>query len=77
MARLVKPGGHLVALVFPIDGDRPGGPPYSVNVSSYEAVLDATAWEKLVDEVPPRNTEAQVGRARIVVWKKLAASQKL
>ena len=35
MGRLVKPGGNLVALMFPLDGDRAGGPPFSVSKADY------------------------------------------
>ena len=35
MGRLVKPGGNLVTLMFPLDGDRPGGPPFSVSKADY------------------------------------------
>ena len=35
MGRLVKPGGNLVTLMFPLDGDRAGGPPFSVSKADY------------------------------------------
>ena len=31
--------GLLLALVFPIDGDRQGGPPYSLSPELYEPLL--------------------------------------
>lgn len=41
-AELIKPDGLLVTLIFPIDGDRPNGPPYSVNLGIYDALLSAS-----------------------------------
>jgi hypothetical protein len=31
--------GLLIALVFPIDGDRQGGPPYSLSPETYVPLL--------------------------------------
>lgn len=39
-AELVSTGGVLLCLIFPIDGDRAGGPPYSVSADAYRAVLE-------------------------------------
>ncbi|KAF9510058.1 hypothetical protein BS47DRAFT_1300732 [Hydnum rufescens UP504] len=67
MTRLIRPGGHLITSVWPIDGDRPDGPPFSVSVEDYRMAL-GPKWETVLDEVPPGLTETHVGRAKIVVW---------
>ncbi|KZT38973.1 S-adenosyl-L-methionine-dependent methyltransferase [Sistotremastrum suecicum HHB10207 ss-3] len=67
MTALVKSGGYLIALVWPIDGDRPGGPPYSVKVADYEAVLPQ-GWTKILDE--PTDRPERVNTERIVVWRR-------
>jgi len=72
MRQLVKKGGYLVALIWPIDGDRPGGPPYSVDVGMYAEALQADVaegnWTKVLDE--DTANEERVGTERIVVWKR-------
>ncbi|KLO12813.1 Thiopurine S-methyltransferase [Schizopora paradoxa] len=70
MCDLIKTGGHLITLAYPIDGDRKGGPPFSVDIPSYAAVL-GSGWEKILDKVPDEVTGNSVGRVRLVIWKKL------
>ena len=69
MTELTKPGGFLITTVYPIDGDRAGGPPYSVNVELVQEVL-GSGWEKTVDKVPEESLPKNVGRERVVVWKR-------
>ncbi|GAA5990626.1 hypothetical protein JCM5350_001332 [Sporobolomyces pararoseus] len=40
-AELIRPGGVLITLEYPIDGDREGGPPFSVSEEAYEQVLSS------------------------------------
>jgi len=70
MCNLIKSGGYLITLAFPIDGDRKGGPPFSVDIPSYAAVLDS-GWEKVLDKVPEEVTGNSMGRMRLVIWKRL------
>jgi len=70
MRDLVKPGGYLITLAFPLDGDRKGGPPYSVNLPAYVAVL-GEGWEKVLDKIPDEVVGTSVGRMRLVIYKKL------
>lgn len=69
MKRLIAPGGALIATVFPIDGDRQDGPPYSVSLADYTAVLPEEDWDLIFDEAPPQLPPPMVGKARIAVWK--------
>ncbi|KAG5637615.1 hypothetical protein H0H81_003949 [Sphagnurus paluster] len=71
MAALVKPGGFLVTLVYPIDPPTELGPPYFVRVEHHEALwADKGEFVKVYDEVPANSSESHVGRERIVVWKR-------
>ncbi|EKM59684.1 uncharacterized protein PHACADRAFT_181664 [Phanerochaete carnosa HHB-10118-sp] len=70
MSRMVKPGGYLVTLIFPIDPPRSYGPPYYVRPEHYVEVL-GDGWEKVVDEVSEVSSATHKGRERLVVWKKL------
>ena len=34
MSEIIKPGGKLIALLFPVDG-RPGGPPFNIDILEF------------------------------------------
>ena len=70
MAELVKPGGYLICLVFPILPYTEFGPPFYVRPEHYDEVL-GDGWEKVLDEVPKISMDSHVGKERIVVRRKL------
>jgi len=70
MTKLIKRGGFLITLMFPLDPPQDYGPPYFVRPNHYEEVL-GTKWEKIVDEVPSFSSPTHVDRERLVVWKRL------
>ena len=39
-ARHIRPGGRLVALIFPVDPTRTTGPPWAVTTDQYKALLE-------------------------------------
>ncbi|KAH9830457.1 S-adenosyl-L-methionine-dependent methyltransferase [Rhodofomes roseus] len=72
MSALVKPGGYLINLAFPL-APKPyeGGPPHYVKPEHYQEVL-GDGWEKVLDKVPERSLEWHKGNGeRIVVYRKL------
>ncbi|THH33790.1 hypothetical protein EUX98_g404 [Antrodiella citrinella] len=71
MSELVRKGGYLITLVFPIDPPRDYGPPFFVRPAHYDPVLAEHGWEKVYDKIPEKSAEAHVNRERMVVWKKL------
>ncbi|KAG6877153.1 hypothetical protein C0992_010683 [Termitomyces sp. T32_za158] len=70
VAAITKPGGYLIALVWPIDPPSDFGPPYFVRVEHYEEVL-GKEFVKVVDKVPGKSLPKHAGKERIVVWKKV------
>jgi len=72
MRSLVKEGGYLITLIFPIDGDRSDGPPFSVNTEIYKQALQGdsggVAWTKVLEE--ETTNDERKGRERIAVWKR-------
>ncbi|GAA5853560.1 hypothetical protein JCM3766R1_003129 [Sporobolomyces carnicolor] len=68
-AALIRRGGVLITLEYPIDGDRQGGPPFSVSPEAYDQVLSPN-FDKMYDQVPTKQTAGHEGRERIVVWKR-------
>ncbi|KAJ1311332.1 hypothetical protein OPQ81_009827 [Rhizoctonia solani] len=53
MAEIVKPGGYLITLMYPIDPQRArdDGPPFPVDFEAYSTVLKEY-WDNIFDEVP-------------------------
>lgn len=53
-ARLIKPGGELVTMIFPVDETLEGGPPYAVKPYLYKDLLEPVGFENTyMDQVPP------------------------
>ncbi|PPQ80619.1 hypothetical protein CVT25_001648 [Psilocybe cyanescens] len=70
MAALVKPGGHLIVIVYPIFSPyTPEGPPYYIRPEHYEELL-APNFEKILDKVPEVSSPSHVDKERLVVWKR-------
>ena len=70
MRDLLKPGGFLITLVFPMDPPQDYGPPFYVRPEHYVEVL-GNHWEKVYDKVPERSSETHIGREQLVVYRKL------
>jgi hypothetical protein len=69
MNALMKPGGFLIALIFPINPPRDTGPPFFVHPDHYDEVLGSN-WEKVIDRVPEESISTHIGFEHLVVWKK-------
>lgn len=70
MNALVKSGGFLITLVFPIDPPTEEGPPFFVRPEHYAEILEEK-WEKVIDMIPSESQDTHIGRERLIVWKKL------
>jgi hypothetical protein len=70
MIKLVKPGGYLISLVYPMDPPVHNGPPFYVRPNHQVEVL-GEGWEKLIDEEPENSLEAHRGRERLLVFRRL------
>ncbi|KIK71430.1 hypothetical protein GYMLUDRAFT_33598 [Collybiopsis luxurians FD-317 M1] len=69
---LIKPGGYLVALMFPhVSEPYTTGPPFYTNFDSYAEVL-GDGWEVVYDKIPDDATLIGIhkGKDRMVVWKR-------
>lgn len=69
MAELVKPGGYLITLVFPIDPPTDDGPPFYVRPEHYDEPL-YPAFEKVVDRVPKTSAPTHIGRESLLIWRR-------
>ncbi|BGP54449.1 hypothetical protein JCM8202_001527 [Rhodotorula sphaerocarpa] len=66
---VIRKGGVLICLAFPIDGDREGGPPFSVSEEAYDAALPD--FEKIYSRQPTKLAEGrEAGRDRMLVYKR-------
>ncbi|KAF7433264.1 hypothetical protein PC9H_005214 [Pleurotus ostreatus] len=70
MRTLIKPGGYLITLIYPIDPHTPTGPPYFVRPDHYLKPL-GEGWAKVVDRIPENSLQSHVGREHLVVWRRL------
>lgn len=70
MRTLIKPGGYLITLIYPIDPQTPTGPPYFVRPDHYFEPL-GDGWIKVVDRIPENSLKSHIGREHLVVWKRL------
>jgi hypothetical protein len=70
MAKLIKPGGYLITLIYPILPYVDYGPPHYVRPEHYVEPL-GDSFEKVLDKIPEVSLESHVGREKLVVWKRL------
>ncbi|CAD6582590.1 MAG: hypothetical protein CYPHOPRED_002074 [Cyphobasidiales sp. Tagirdzhanova-0007] len=69
-AEIIKPGGIIITLIWPIAGDRPGGPPYSLSPELYEPVL-SESFDRVYLEKPTRlGSEGRPGAEMMAIWKR-------
>ncbi|KAF7761367.1 hypothetical protein Agabi119p4_9359 [Agaricus bisporus var. burnettii] len=69
MAELIKPGGYLITLIFPIDPKSDVGPPFYVRPEHYDEPL-ASYFEKVYERIPETSQESHKGRERVAVWRR-------
>lgn len=63
---IIESGGVLIALIFPIDGAREGGPPYSMSLTLYDQLLGE--WFDRVYCKEPSKPKVKAGQELITVW---------
>jgi SAM-dependent methyltransferase len=69
MTHLVRPGGILVWLAFPLQKDSPGGPPYVVSIPETSGMLEQ--WRCLHDDAAPVSPGPRAGRENLVIYERL------
>ncbi|GJN87369.1 hypothetical protein Rhopal_000318-T1 [Rhodotorula paludigena] len=68
-AEVIRPGGILVCLAFPLDGEREGGPPYSVSEEAYDADL-LGSFTKVYSKEPKASAPGREGREKMLVYQR-------
>ncbi|RKP26705.1 thiol methyltransferase 1, partial [Syncephalis pseudoplumigaleata] len=69
MAELIRPGGLLVTLMFPLDPSLMTGPPFSLSVEIYHQLLDP-AFDVVFEDSDPPSAPDRVGREQLAVWRR-------
>ena len=69
-ARVIRPGGRLLAVVFPIGKPAgEGGPPFGVTVAGMSGHL-GSEFELLSDEPVTQRVERRTASERLTVWRR-------
>mmetsp|Transcript_57799 Transcript_57799/g.183230 ORF Transcript_57799/g.183230 Transcript_57799/m.183230 type:complete len:190 (+) Transcript_57799:68-637(+) len=69
MGELVRPGGELITMQFPLV-EKPEGPPYGVSREAYAEVLGPHGFEEFYNEVPEKSHPDRGGKERVGRWRK-------
>ncbi|KAK2463813.1 hypothetical protein APHAL10511_004118 [Amanita phalloides] len=71
MSALVKQGGYLITVLFPIEPERDTGPPFYTRPEHYDKVL-AGAFKKVLDKVPQNLPPGWLeGLQHLMVWQRI------
>ena len=68
--QLLKPGGKLLGLFFPLDKEvSEGGPPWGVDISELHKLFNLH-WDLEAEEMPKESIGPRADREVLMVWKK-------
>ena len=73
MARILKPGGLLFGLFFPLEATDSEGPPFGVEVESVKASF-SEIFDLVHESFPPESIKPRAGREILMIWRKRRAS---
>jgi SAM-dependent methyltransferase len=69
LRRALRPGGLLIALLFPVE-EREGGPPFGIAEEEIHAVLGRDGMEVLHTSTPESSVKPRRGRERLAILRK-------
>ena len=70
---ILKMGGHLVGLWFPLDKDlEQGGPPYGTSIEEVKSTFDS-GWEIKKEEFSEYSIKPRKGREKLVIFKRIGS----
>ena len=68
---LLKLGGRLIGLWFPLDKDlKEGGPPYGTTIDEVKSVFNV-GWEIEKEEFPDLSIEPRKNREKLIIFKRI------
>lgn len=69
--QIVKPGGWLIGLWFPLDKNiDEGGPPWGVSLESVKMIFKKR-WQIVKEEFPGLSIPSRKGREKLIIFEKL------
>ena len=69
---ILKPGGKLVGLWFPLDKSQDeGGPPWGTTIDEVKSTFNS-GWKIEKEEFPSQSVEPRKGREKLIIFKKSA-----
>jgi len=69
MAKLIKPGGIMIAMMFPLDVHE-GGPPFTVSLDLYKNLLEPRGFELVRVDENIRSWGKRAGNEKLALWKR-------
>ena len=67
---ILKPGGKLVGLWFPLDKSQDeGGPPWGTTIDEVKSTFNS-GWKIEKEEFPSQSVEPRKGREKLIIFKK-------
>ena len=67
---ILKPGGKLVGLWFPLDkSQEEGGPPWGITIDEIKATFNS-GWKIEKEEFSSQSVEPRKGREKLIIFKK-------
>ena len=67
---MLKPGGKLLGVFFPLDKEvSEGGPPWGVDISELHKLFNLH-WDLEAEEMPKESIGPRADREVLMVWKK-------
>ena len=68
---ILKPGGKLVGLWFPLDkSQEEGGPPFGTTIDEVKSIFNS-GWMIEKEESPLQSVESRKGREKLIIFKKI------
>jgi methyl halide transferase len=70
---LLRPDGHALMLLFPIDG-RAGGPPFAINDGEWKQLM-SPYFDLTFECTPSTSVKPRLGRERLQMWRKRSGAE--
>lgn len=70
MYEILKPGGKIIGLWFPLNKKREeGGPPYGTTIPEVKAIFKGR-WKIEKEEIPNLSIDSRKGREKLIIFRK-------
>ncbi len=70
MSTIIKPGGYLAGLFFPMDEVERVGPPFTVREDEIHAQFEEVGFVLISSDIPRESHPARAGREKLMIFRK-------